>query len=336
MIMTQTTGVDIVKHYLPELRRGKFRVLLLFLASGYDHTLLQDVQSLARDLDLITGPHCLAVLFAPPSPDNPYGAPPPGALGFWSAGRHYSFDQWDQFVDVMTRNTYALASLFHVPSTDLPCLLFVDTAQPDRLALLRLSQATLREVFPKLRSLFERWYAENRSALDAFLLKSVLSDELAETGRAKRLVEEALRQTAYPVMADACAKLIEKNNSLDVGRMRRALKKLYDQPRNTQPLEQILQEKAVSLRIDGINTDAKHLRETYFALLKSRHSFAAAKNDYDDGIKTVTPFPFEEITSWGRVSYMQHLTRSSAEQVKRVKPLLDIAVAILKLFGIPA
>src|SRR5215216_5012769 len=104
MIVSYRTGVDVLQHHLEDIRRGQIRVLLLFLGSAYDEAFLESIKSLAKDLDELTGPYCLAIVFMPPPKENPFRQYD-GVLAFSGGGSTRDLAEWDSFVDEMTRNT---------------------------------------------------------------------------------------------------------------------------------------------------------------------------------------------------------------------------------------
>jgi hypothetical protein len=344
MIVSYTTGVDVLAHHLEDISRGQFRVLLVFLGSTYDEAFLKSVKSLATDLDNLTGPHCLAIVFMPPPKENPFRP-----YDFvWSegkfrgGGKYRHVTEWESFVDEMTRNTYELASFLGIPLHYLPCLAFIDPQYPEEFATLRLHDETLYDIYPQLRKLFSQWYAENKDVLDAY---DLATREYPYTGgygdipnspRIKRLTEERLRQGVIPAVEEAFGSLLAANRDLDQEKVRRRLKKLRKQPQNTQPLVSFLQTHALTIQLDGIPTTWSNFDSVYRRLYQSK----ALPDPYQFGpqvlASNVSRFPMHKVKSMGNNAELRRLGRRVGEGTVASKPAFDIVLAILKVFGLGA
>jgi hypothetical protein len=263
MYVSYTTGVDVLQHHLEGIRRHQFKVLLLFLGSAYDEAFLESVKSLAKDLDNLTGPHCLAIVFMPPPKENPFRQYEGLRDVFHVGGRARDLTEWETFVDEMTRNTYQLARFLDIPLDYLPCLAFIDTEHQEEIATLRVHDKTLHDIYPQLRMLFSRWYDENKEALNAYDLAAIDRGYLTESPRIKPLIEEKLRQNAIPAVEEAFNALLATNHDLDQEKVSRFLKRLRKKPRHTQPLVSFLQTHELTIQLDGTPTTGRNFNSVY-------------------------------------------------------------------------
>ena len=127
-------GSDILFDHIDDIESGKIRVLLFFLGTKHDESFLREVVDLRKDLSKLTGDHCLAVLFMPPSLERPR----PEDEEVYYTKNFLPIENWSSFVDEMTSKTDELADVLNIRKDDLPSLAFVEPQNPERVAILRM------------------------------------------------------------------------------------------------------------------------------------------------------------------------------------------------------
>jgi hypothetical protein len=335
MIYSYTTGIDILQNHIDQIKRGQFRVLLFFLGTAYDESFLDGVKSLAKDLDALTGPHCLAMAFMPPPRDNPFKQSD-YVDAFKGGGKDRNIDEWDDFVSEMTKNTYELARYLDIPEHHLPCLVFIDTDNTE-FAILRLRDKTLREIYPKLREIFADWYSANKEVFDRYDSAAAARGYIAESSHVKRLMEEKLRQEVIPDLEQVFVEAIAGNTTLDLQKAKGYFRNLRQQPLNTQPLVDFLRSNNLTIEVGedkiGWQDFNLHYRQLYRSKVQTEENWFSKPPELNS---PVTKFPMDKIEQLSNSVELRKAGGDISNWVAGKKPIFDTLISILKLFGLGA
>jgi len=264
-IYSYQTGEDILYDHIEDIESGKYRVLLFFLGSKYDNSFLQEVVDLRKDLHKLTGEHCLAILFSPPPESSP-----------WGEGRKihlsefYPMEDWPSFVEEMTQKTYELAAALSVSFQNLPCIAFVNPHVPERVAILRIQNASFSSHYMKLRGLFSDWYQEHKVIFDQFEYLSYIAKYGYGTNLGTQKPPSSLLSLIREKVAPTISSIIEEafmvvatDSHLYMGLVRRRLKTFRKQPRNLSVLIDLLTEYNLTITTDNKLIGPKQLAAFY-------------------------------------------------------------------------
>jgi len=336
MIISYVTGVEIIKEHAEQISNGQIKVLLFFLGSVHDERFLESVNKLAKDIDNITGPHCLAVAFMPPPEEIRI---PVGVLPFVSCGEFgdIDIDKWPQFVEEMTNNTYELARFFEIPYDKLPCLVFCDPKEITEIAILRIRDRTLSDVYDTLRHIFSDWYSENKMILDEYdYLLSVTEYSLfrrSTSPRVKLMVEEQLRKKVIPLIEGSFGFLLNEDADFDKQKLKQIIKRLYRQPKNIKPLQDFMRLNNLTINLNDQKLTWDSLPRMYGKLLENNSSVEEATKRLFDCVEKLPDFPLDRVKRINRAAEIKRIG-SNAMKLVTVKTEISTISIVRKIFGL--
>jgi len=267
MIYVYEDPVEFVRRRAKQVNEGKYRLVLLFLGTQFDEEFLKAVEALTPDLDALTGPHAMAVLFTPP-PASFKDGPHRGFGGFQALGRYYHWAEWDAFVAAMTNGTYSIASDLGIQLKDLPAIVFLDPDEDEpEFALWKLKDTPFRQLYPDLRSVLDRWYQESAETvkkikacetIQKFPWDKVPSNQ-PEMGTFVTFLEESV-----------IPKLLEAADTSGVSdELKSRIARISEQPRNTDFLRAALRRSPEPLMIGDREWTADSFRTEFFAFVQA-------------------------------------------------------------------
>ena len=331
VIVTYVSGVRILKQHLGAIRRGDIRVLMFFLGSRYDYAFLKEVKEIDRDIDQLTGSHCLAVAFVPPPQVSEMA-------GFQSIDdvwprRKDDPDGLADYVDAMTRNTYELARYLGV-ADELPAIAFVSTDSADEYALLHMSGRTLHEVYPSIRKVFAEWYQSNKTAIDADNLARLAPRDHALPHGVRTAIEDAIRERVVPVVAAAFDELLAQQPRLPAAKMRRMVHRLRKHPRDVKALADFMRHEKLSVPFDGQMLDATRFEREFARMCEACGVEVIASTADASRAAPLTPFPLSSVRAIDRSAQLKSFASSASGILAKSKDAAGVLGGILRLFGL--
>lgn len=169
MIISYKSGLDILLENEQFITNGEIKLLMFFLGTKGDPDFLKSLIAYSTDIHYLTGKHCLALLFLPPSQRRSRD---------FETGPFLRFDESDDFIDAMTQNSYELANLFDIPYDELPAVVLVNPHNLKEFVVWRTLERNIDGIFRDLRQMFSKWYEAN--SFNLLLEKVAKLDPLTE------------------------------------------------------------------------------------------------------------------------------------------------------------
>jgi hypothetical protein len=287
--------VEFVRRRAKALNEGQYRVMLLFLGTQFDEEFLKDVDGLTRDLDRLTGPHAMAVLFTPPPELQHFQS---GFGGFQALGRFWT--DWDAFVDTMTDGTYTVAQDLGIPYKDLPCIAFLNIYDDElKFGLWKLKGTPFREVYDDLRSVFDSWYRDNTRLIEKIAKLQILErhpwGKVPTNHPEMPLFQQFLRIVVLPKLVNAA------DNSGVSAQTRKRIEGLSSQPRNTEVVSLALKQSPTMLSVGGHFWTAQSFTEDFYQFVRNE------ARDQRQKLLSKLVFPLDQLSSTSRKLSMYRL-----------------------------
>lgn len=331
MFVSWVSGKQLLEQHWSELEQGQYRVAIFFLIPEYNASALADVVRLAAELDRVTGASCLAIAFMPPPEDQQavlrrYRAgmlPESGAPGS------------KQFAEAMTRATYDIADYFNVPYAALPCLLFFSLESGNELAIVRLREHNISDIFQKLRALFFDWANENKDLVAIQRARIALNHppsriNASSSGSTKSAVREVNEKFVLPVVSDALFKAFDASGSRK--RIGGVINDIRANPFMLKSLQALLAKSGVALVVNGINLSATDTAQSYDLIYEAiaRDALGPLLNS---AMTPSVPFPFSRIRDMDRDIALRTLASNAANVGAKAGNVLKWLSDVRKLAG---
>jgi hypothetical protein len=220
--------VEFVRRRAKHVNDGQYRLILLFLGTQFNEEFVREVEGLTQDIDSLTGPHAMAILFTPPpSPPADFMS---GFGSFRALGKDWIF--WDEFLKAMTDGAYSLAESLGIPYKDLPVVVFLDPDEDDpEFAVWKFKNVTFRELYDDLRSVLNHWYQDNSELIAKIaLLEKIVKyqwNKVPSNQPEMPVFKAYVKDTVVP-------KLLEAAEIAGVsGEVKQRIEGLSSEPRNT-------------------------------------------------------------------------------------------------------
>lgn len=360
-------GFDLLLSGYNQLVTGQTKLLLFFLASQYDRSVLKDLSELSADIDSLTGPFCIAVAFMPPlEKDMNYLKRRfdltsdklihsirwrPGMLPI------NSDRTWEQYEISMTQGAYEVARFFNIQVDEMPCLLFLCPEEKQEFVLLSLKNKSLRDIYPSLRKIFANWYEKNPQLPEWIELQSLATalplrptyknislptpdnqkNRLYESRWTLTLIspwvqkrmDTMLRDDVVPIVCEALENALLDKSRNAKRRGNGIQRALTANPRQIEPLTKFMRRYNIFLQFNGEYISSRDLPDIYNKLYKEKvMNHCQTKLKK---IKDIPPFPLDEIKSLDMAIQLKCKTRDFVNKGKKIKEDVDWLSGLIKL-----
>jgi hypothetical protein len=264
MIYVYEDPVEFVRRRAKQVNDGQYRLILLFLGTQFDEDFLKDIEALTPDLDALTGPHAMAVLFTPPP--TSFADEGSGFGGFRALGRFYKWAEWDEFVGTMTDATYSVAASLGIPFEDLPAIVFLDPDEDEpEFAVWKLKETPFRKLYTDLRSALNRWYKDNADLIERIKFLQTIRKFPWEKVPSKQPEMATFKQF---VEASVVPKLLDAAEFSGVSdEVKERIQRLSEQPRNADFLRPALRRSPLPLCVEDRVWTADSFSKEFFAFV---------------------------------------------------------------------
>ena len=215
------------------------QLLIFFLFTSYDVAYQSQLRRLSRDIHELTGNHCAAIVFAPPSPDARIRAENLAEF----ANREDEPRLWKEINQTMTENSYEIADSFGIHRDELPAILFLGR-DSENYAYTAMRMVSLSEFYQKFRTIIAKWLEQNRAA---FSLRSDITFQFCK--------RELLPEVATNLQSSSRVALPDVEKTVQL------VKRLARHPQEIRTLEEFIKSKKISLRHNGNVLTHRNIRK---------------------------------------------------------------------------